>query len=151
MSGEQTTGTGGGRTFGWPHRLLVLGGAVIVIAVIVVVFLVVKDANGTQTGDEGDRHRVEAVYTDFANAVQSSDIASAGICQGRTEPKDKMAQTAGMLGGIGTAGSTITVHIDSVTVAGDVANVDGSLNTMGTNLPLPAELHRIDDRWCVWS
>lgn len=141
----------GGRGFQWRHRLVVLGVGVVVIAVVAVVFLVVKDADQSNTGDHGDRKAVEAAYDRFAKAVQSSDMATAGICADRSEPKGKLTQTAGQLGGIGTAGSTIQVRIVSITVTGDTAKVDGSLNTMGTNLPLPLELRKIDDAWCVWS
>ncbi|MBM7369335.1 hypothetical protein [Gordonia hydrophobica] len=150
MSDEADNGSTGAR-FQWRHWLAVSGAAVVVIAVVVAVFLVVKDADEPSSGDEADQRAVEAVYHRFANAVQSSDVAAAGICADRSEPKDTLTRTAGMLGGIGTAGSTIRVNIASVTVTGDVAHVDGSLNTMGTNVAMPLEVRRIDDAWCVWS
>ncbi|ALG85618.1 hypothetical protein [Gordonia phthalatica] len=151
MSDNETDVKPAGSGFRWRHRFTVLGVAVVVIAVVAVVFFVIKDADEPSSGDRGDRAAVEAVYNQFAKAVQSSDIASAGICADRSEPKGKLTQTTGMIGGIGTAGSTIRVNIASITVKGDAANVDGSLNTMGTNVPLPLELRKVDNAWCVWS
>lgn len=148
---DETAGGSPGRGLQWRHGLLLLGVAAVVAVVVAVVFLVVKDAEEPSTGAPADRAAVEAVYQDFAKAVQSSDVASARICADRSEPKGKLTQTAGMLGGIGTAGSTIHVNVVSVTVEGDVAKVDGALNTMGTNIPLPVEMRRLDGFWCVWS
>lgn len=135
----------------WRHWLALSGVAVVVIAVVAAVLFVIRDADEPSTGDESDQQAVEAVYNRFAKAVQSSDADAAGICAERSEPHDKLSQTAGMLGGIGTAGSTIRVNISSISVKGDEAHVDGALNTMGTNVPMPLDLRRVDDVWCVWS
>lgn len=151
MSDHETNHGSAGGGFRWRHRFTVLGVAVIVVAVVVAVFLVIKDADEPSRGDRADQAAVEAVYNQYANAVQSSDPASAGICADRSEPKGKLTQTAGMIGGLGTAGSTIHVNIEAITVEDGVANVNGSLNTMGTNVPLPLELRKIDTAWCVWN
>ncbi|EGD55157.1 hypothetical protein [Gordonia neofelifaecis] len=133
------------------HRLAVLGSGLAVVAVAVIVFFVVNSAKQSDTGDAEQREQVEAVYHDYAMAVQSGDVASARVCTGRTEPTEKLAQTEGMLSGIGTAGSEVRVKLVSITVDGTTARVDGALNTMGTDVPLPAELRKVDGRWCVWA
>lgn len=135
----------------WKHWLSMLGVAIVVIAVGVAVFLVVHDTKASSTGSVTDRAEVEAVYNQFAEAVQSGDVSAAGICEGRTEPARLLTNTGGMIGGLGTAGSTVRTNVEAIVVDGNFAHVDGSLNSMGTNLPMPLDMRKINGTWCVWQ
>ncbi|MGB3301898.1 MAG: hypothetical protein WBA38_16635 [Gordonia sp. (in: high G+C Gram-positive bacteria)] len=135
----------------WRHWLTMVGVALVVIAVGVAVFLVVRDANATSTGSVTDRSEVEQVYDQFAAAVQSGDVSSAGICAGREEAAKVLTQLGGSLGGLGTAGGTVRTNVEAVVVDGTAAHVEGSLNSMGTNLDMPLDLRKIDGTWCVWG
>ncbi|WP_026917231.1 hypothetical protein [Gordonia shandongensis] len=133
----------------WKHLAVVVGVVVLIAVIATGVILLAVDPDESTADDHPDNAAVEARYRVFADAV-SRRSADPGICSGRREAAEKLSEARGWLSGLGTAGSEVRSEVHTVHVDGDTATVDGSLNSMGTDLPLPLDLRRVDGVWCAW-